>query len=675
MPGKDAYKITRGKSHPLGSNPDSSGVNFAIYSKHASNVELCIIEADGRETRMPLPARTDDIWHGHVEGLKAGQVYGYRIDGPRDPANGHFFDPDRLLLDPYAQEITDDYKSRIAPPLPPLDHARPKISWPDTFIYEAHLRGMTMELPGIPDDIRGTFKAFGHDTVIDHLKKLGVTSVELLPVQAFMTEPHLSKKGLTNYWGYNTAGFFAPHPSYGSREDFRAMAEKLHDAGIEIILDVVYNHTCEGQPDLPSVSFRGIDNASYYRLRPNDKSQYDDYSGCGNTLDTNSPAVCDMITDSLRYWAETMGADGFRFDLALALARDKTGAFNASHPLLEKIAADPVLSKAKLIAEPWDIRGYELGNFPPGWHEWNDKFRDNMRGYWRGDTGAMKHKATRLSGSHPEFGRKGGPPAGINFITAHDGFTLHDLVSYNNKHNEKNGEENRDGHGNNISCNHGIEGKTNDSAVMENRERHKRALLASLLLSQGTPMLLSGDECANSQDGNNNAYCHDNPTGWVNWEGPDLINFIGTLAGLRRDFPILRHQDFMHGFNICSQNVRDIQWHGPDGKEMQPHHWDNPAASCFGMLLNGAAHIKNGTKYSRLYMVFNGHSHPVSFELPQIGDSEKTSWKKIFDTASGNGEPVDVRYLHQTRPERIEARTVNVFVQIPQTMTTGPGHG
>ncbi|MBI4031333.1 MAG: glycogen debranching enzyme GlgX, partial [Proteobacteria bacterium] len=497
--------IQDGNLDALGSTADDGGVNFALYSAHAEKIELCLFDEEGHETaRLPLPGRTGDVWYGYVSGLRPGQVYGYRVHGPHDPANGRFFNSENVLMDPYAREVAPGFKSRVGEILPPLDLCgRPRTSWHDTVIYEAHIRGMTMMMPGIPDDIRGTCTAFADDGVIDHLKKLGVTAVEFLPVQAFADEPHLKEKGLTNYWGYNTASYFALHPRYGSRDDFRKMAEKLHAAGIEVILDVVYNHTAEGGPGGPTMSFRGIDNENYYRLSPHDRSYYADYSGCGNTLDTNKPQVRRLVIDSLRYWVETMGVDGFRFDLAAALGRDGQGDFQRDHPLFKEISADPVLSCVKLIAEPWDCggRGYQLGNFPAGWHEWNDRFRDNTRAFWRGDYGLVARKADRLSGSSLEFGHKSPHPAvSINFITAHDGFTLHDTVSYESKHNEANREDNRDGHGHNLSCNYGAEGETENSSIRALRERQKRNMISSLIFSQGTPMLLAGDEFGNGQN-------------------------------------------------------------------------------------------------------------------------------------------------------------------------------
>lgn len=666
-------EITRGAPANLGAHPDGDGVNFALFSAHAERVELCLFDEMGTETRLALPARTGNVWHGHLRGGKAGQVYGYRVHGPRDPENGHLFDPGNVLLDPYARELTPDMKSRVCKKLPPVGKM-PQRPWQDTVIYESHLRGMTMEFPGIPDDIRGTCKGFAHDDVVAHLKKLGVTAVELMPVQACADEQHLKEKGLTNYWGYNPAGFFALNPRYGSRGDFRAMTKKIHDAGIEVILDVVYNHTCEGKPDMPSLSFRGIDNASYYRPDPHDKGRYDDYSGCGNTLDTTKPPVRKIIVDSLRYWVEEMGVDGFRFDLAMALFRNERGEFDSGHPLFTDIAADPALSKVKLIAEPWDTRGYVLGQFPAGWHEWNDRFRDHARAYWRGDAGMAGHKATRLAGSHPEFGHKGNPAASINFITAHDGFTLQDIVSYNGKRNLANGEGNRDGHNNNISCNHGIDGATSSAAIIARRDRHKRALLASLFLSQGTPMMLSGDECGNGQDGNNNAYCQDNPTGWVNWKDSSLTDFIANLSKLRHDFPVLRHHDFLHGFNRCAHGEADIRWFAPGGDDMKNHHWNDPQTRSVGLLLNGGALGKESAG-ERLFMIFNAHSHTVPFRLPALGGGD-SGWKKIFDTARPDGIPDDGGKVRmQGHIEKIESQTVAVFSQTPRPKSPGDGQG
>ena len=667
-----AGTLTASKSIPQqpGTHVDSGGVGFVLFSANASKVELCLFDEGGAETRLPLPARDGNLWHGYAPGLKTGQLYAYRVHGPDDPASGHLFNPENILIDPYAREITPDFKCRVVGNLPPTPKKdRPNTAWQDTIIYETHLRGMTMEMPGIPDDIRGTCAAFADDRVIKHLTTLGISAVELLPVQSFADEQHLKDKSLSNYWGYNTANYFSLHPRYGTREDFRLMTEKLHKAGIEVILDVVYNHTAEGCPDMPTLSFRGIDNASYYRLNPHDKSRYVDYSGCGNTLDTNQQQVRELIIDSLKYWVETMGVDGFRFDLATALGRGVNGDFQREHPLFKEIAADPVLSKVKLIAEPWDIRGYELGNFPSGWHEWNDRARDNMRSFWRGDSGMVGRKADRLAGSHPEFGHKSASPAvSINFITAHDGFTLHDVVSHSTKNNFANGESNRDGNDNNLSSNHGAEGHTDDPAISALREQQKRNMLASLLLSQGTPMLLAGDEFGNTQNGNNNPYCQDNPTGWLNWhraeteQGKALRAFTAALIDLRKRHPVLRHTEFLNGVNKCEHGVADIHWFAPDGQEMADHHWNDPQAKCFGMLLNNGALGKTDEK-SRLYMVFNAHSTPAQIRLPTLPGGEN-GWDKALDTAN-LAESGKKQALPQGSALAIAGRSIGLFLQSP----------
>ncbi|HEY8189042.1 MAG TPA: glycogen debranching protein GlgX, partial [Micavibrio sp.] len=631
-------------------------------------IELCLFDASGREetARIELPARTGDIWHGHVRGLAPGQIYGYRVYGPHDPAQGHLFDPGRILFDPYAKDVTDSLMARVAAPAVAQTDAKPSTPWPDTIIMETHLRGMTMEFPDLPDDIRGTCAGLCDDRVIDHLKYLGVTALEILPVMAFTSEPHLRKSGLTNYWGYNTLGFFALHPRYGSPADFKAMTRKLHEAGIEIILDVVYNHTAEGSADAPASSFRGIDNASYYRLDPQDKRSCIDYTGCGNTLDTTQPHVRRMIVDSLRYWMEEMGVDGFRFDLAAALGRDKDGIFRRDHPLFAEIANDPVLSHAKLIAEPWDIgpSGYQPGNFPEGWHEWNDRFRDNNRAWWRGDDRLIGGMAEGLAGSHPIFGRKSlSPHVGINFGTAHDGFTLLDAASYNDKHNEMNREGNRDGCNHNLSFNHGAEGPTDDPAILRSRAQATRSIMASLLLSQGTPMLLAGDEVGNSQKGNNNAYCQDNPVGWVNWDGMgdenrDLRAMIHALTALRRENPVLRSREFLHGFNSCALGIPDISWINPNGNDMI---WDDPGARCLGLMLNNGAIPDNGGNQDRLLMVFNANSCNTPFTLPELKGG--LGWRRIMDTQNPAGSaPIPCA---EGSAQNIGPNTVSIFIQTP----------
>jgi glycogen operon protein len=685
--------ITDGNGDRPGAHVDVRGVNFALFSKHATKVELCLFADDGvtEIARLPLPGRTGDMWHGHVPGLKPGQLYGYRVHGPYDPASGHRFNPQKLLLDPYAEEIAGTFthggqhldsdprdnaatalKGRVAAPLPPLPPRRAApVPWRDTVVYEAHLRGLTMEFPGLPDHLRGTAAGMADPAVRRYLKERGVTTIELLPVQAMLDEKHLDDKGLSNYWGYNTVGFFAPAARYlagGRRAEFRDMVRALQDDGFAVILDVVYNHTPEGDHTGPTISFRGIDNASYYMLA-DDRARYENHTGCGNTLNLDNPAARRMVIDSLRFWAEQMGVDGFRLDLAPALARNARG-FDKNSAFFADIARDPVLSKVKWIAEPWDCGpgGYQLGQFPAGWAEWNDKFRDEVRAFWRGDAGMNPKLATRLAGSKPEMGGKGGgAQRSVNAVTFHDGFVLQDVVSYAHKHNHANGEHNRDGNDNNVSANYGHEGPARHLAPL--REQQKRNMLATVMLSQGIPHIVAGDEAGNSQKGNNNAYCQDNPTGWVNWpaqgaDGEKLAAFFTRLAALRREYPVLRHYDYMDGQATCRHGVKDIAWYAPGGREQTQADWDNAWAKCFGMMLNGAA-VRGapGTprNESRLLAIFNAHSAPVDFTLPDLPGAAG-GWRRILDTAA----PDAPGQTHAPgKPCSVAGRSVTVFVQSP----------
>ncbi len=703
------YSITAGTPDRLGAHADARGVNFAIFSTPATKIELCLFDDSGQETRIPLPARTGDIWHGHVEGLKPGQAYGYRVHGPYEPAQGHLCNPHKLLLDPYARDITNDFiwheshygydrtdpakpdttdnaaymmKARVPAPAAPSSANKPHTPWPDTIIYEAHLRGFTKTFPGLPEHLRGTCAGLADESVAAYLKNLGITAIELLPVHAAVPEPALIRRGLTNYWGYNSIGFFAPSPGYlagGRPGEFRAMVDRFHASGIEVILDVVFNHTAEGDHTGPTLSFRGIDNASYYRPAPHDKSRYEDVTGCGNTLNTDHPQVRRLILDSLRYWAEDMGVDGFRFDLAPALGREN-GNYNRESALFQEIRHDPVLSRVKLIAEPWDIGpgGYQLGNLPSGWHEWNDRFRDNLRAWWRGDAGLMGKKADRLAGSRPEFGHKSArPAASINFITAHDGFTLRDLVSYERKHNDANGENNRDGTDHNTSCNYGVEGPSDDPAVENLRQRQTLNMLASLFLSQGTPMLLAGDEFGNTQGGNNNAYCQDNETGWLNWEqigdaGREIQDFVRALIALR-NFPLLRQDSFLNGFNRCAHGIPDILWLGPEGTNLQQADWGDAQRRCIGMMLNeGAAADTAASSGRRLLAIFNAHSHPVDFYLP-APPGGAPEWRRVLDTDQPALRPGgDGKAIAAGSPFRVKARSTAVFIQNPAPSAPAP---
>ena len=590
-----------GRPYPLGATWDGEGVNFALFSEHAEKVELCVFDPSGRrEThRIQMREQTDQVWHCYLPEARPGLIYGYRLYGPYDPARGMRFNHHKLLLDPYAKQVQHltwsdgHFGYRIGHKQADLSLDRrdnaagmmkgvviesafsweadraPKIPWHKSVIYEVHVKGFTMRHPKVPQKLRGTYAGLSTAPVIDHFKKLGVTAVELLPVHCFVDDRHLIEKGLHNYWGYNTIGFFAPEPRYsstGSITEFKTMVKALHSAGIEVILDVVYNHTAEGNQMGPTLSFRGIDNAVYYRLLPSDPRYYMDYTGTGNTLNVRHPRVLQLIMDSLRYWVLEMHVDGFRFDLAATLARelhevDRLGAF------LDIIHQDPVLSQVKLIAEPWDLGegGYQVGKFPVGWAEWNDRYRDTLRSYWKGDGGLIGELAYRVTGSSDLYAQSGRSPyASINFVTAHDGFTLSDLVSYNSKHNEANGENNRDGTDNNRSWNCGVEGPTEDPAINALRARQKRNLLATLFLSQGVPMLLAGDEMGHTQNGNNNAYCQDNELSWIDWDekaqDTDLIEFTSLVIGLRNNHPVFRRRKFFQGRSIKGADVKDIIW-------------------------------------------------------------------------------------------------------------------
>jgi isoamylase len=654
--------IWPGRSYPLGATWNGEGVNFALFSEHAEKVELCLFSADGRRETQCIEVRehTDHVWHCYLPEARPGWLYGYRVHGPYRPEEGHRFNPSKLLLDPYARAIVGGLrwsdamfgytignrredlsldrrdsargmpKCKVTEPAFSWDDDRPpNVPWHDMVIYELHVRGFTMLHPLVPEALRGTYAGLATAPVIDYLKRLGITTVELMPVHTFVDDRYLVERGLRNYWGYNTIGFFAPEARYsasGKVNEFKTMVRALHSAGIEVILDVVYNHTAEGNHMGPTLSFRGIDNKSYYRQADDNPRYYKDYTGCGNTLDMQHPRVLQLIMDSLRYWVTEMHVDGFRFDLAAALARelhavDRLGAF------FDIIRQDPVLNRVKLIAEPWDLGegGYQVGNFPLGWAEWNDRYRDNMRAYWKGDEGLIGEFAARLTGSSDLYGRSGRRPfASINFITAHDGFTLHDLVSYNDKHNEANGEENRDGHNHNVSWNCGVEGPTDDPEIRALRNRQKRNLLATLLLSQGVPMLLAGDEIGNSQSGNNNAYCQDNPIGWIDWslaeENRDLTEFVRRLVALRHRHPAFRRRDFFQGRPLHGSH-KDIVWLKPDGTEMSEQEWQQDFARCLGVLLAGDAADQVDERgrpvVDRNFVVlFNAHHDDIEFTLP-----------------------------------------------------------
>jgi isoamylase len=658
---------TPGRSWPLGASFDGNGVNFAVFSSEAARIDLCLFSDDGRREvgRLSLPERDGDIWHGHVAGLTPGTRYGFRAHGPYQPEQGLRFNPNKLLIDPYARMLDgrlkwsdavmgyrigaakadlsfDTRDSAFAVPKSVV--VDPSFSWDgdapprhapnDALIYEAHVKGLTALNPGVPVGQRGTFLGLSSDAVIEHLLSIGVTAIELLPVHAFMDDRFLVSRGLRNYWGYQTLGFFAPEPRYltqGALWEFQSMVRRFHHAGIEVILDVVYNHTGEGDELGPTLSFRGLDNRAYYRLTGGGRHYVND-SGTGNALNLAHPMVLRMVMDSLRYWVETCHVDGFRFDLATTLGREGHG-FDQGSGFFDAIRQDPVLARVKLIAEPWDVGlgGYQLGNFPHPFREWNDRFRDGIRRYWRGDSGMAPDLASRLLGSADMFDRAGrSATTSVNFVTSHDGFTLEDLVSYSQKRNEANGEDNRDGHSNNYSDNMGVEGATADRVVRAARDRRKRNLLATVFLAQGTPMLLAGDEIGNSQGGNNNAYAQDNAIGWTDWERADLslLAFVRRLAALRRGHPVLRQRRFLHGRVREQDGHRDLIWLKPDGTEPGAGDWQNPGLRTICVLIRGATEGPAGDAGGEaVYAVFNaGDSQTV--RLPAGG-----GWRMMLDTA------------------------------------------
>jgi glycogen operon protein len=670
-----ALRVWRGSPYPLGATWDGSGVNFAIFSEHAGAVDLCLFDPDGRdEQRIRLSEQTDLVWHCYLPDLRPGQRYAYRIHGPYAPGDGHRFNPAKLLIDPYARRLdgevrwddalfgyrigdeSDEPDDRDSAPFVPrgvvVDQAfswggdeRPRTPLESTLIYEVHVKGFTQRNPEVPEELRGTYAGLASAPAVEYLANLGITAVELLPVHQHVDERHLVERGLRNYWGYNTIGFFAPEMRYAATDDpvgeFKMMVHRLHDAGIEVILDVVYNHTGESNHLGPTLSFRGIDNADYYRLDPDDRRHYVDYTGTGNTLDATSPRVLQLIMDSLRYWISDMHVDGFRFDLASALARelhdvDKLGSF------FDIIHQDPVISQVKLIAEPWDVGpgGYQVGNFPVGWAEWNGKYRDTVRRFWKGVGGQAAELAYRLSGSSDLYAGSGRQPhASINFVTAHDGFTLNDLVSYETKHNEANGEDNRDGDDDNSSLNFGVEGETDEEGIIEIRERQKRNLLATLILSQGVPMLLGGDEIGRTQRGNNNGYAQDNEVSWFDWDlkrrDRQLLAFTRSLVHLFRAHPVLRRRRFFQGRQIRGSRIKDLTWFGPDGAEMNDEQWHGPGVRTLAVQYAGDAIDERGPQGERiiddtLLVIFNADERPVAFTLPNHDVAKR--WEVVFDT-------------------------------------------
>lgn len=677
----EKLRILPGKAFPLGATFDGNGVNFAIYSENATAVFLCLFDGKDEKNeieRIPVDEVLHNVWHVYVEGLKPGQLYGYRVDGPYDPSGGYRFNVNKLLIDPYAMAIQGTLRwhdalfgyevghpgedlsfdetdsSPFVPKSVVIDHrfnweddAPPATPYHKTIIYEAHVRGLTMLNPRIPEKLRGTYAAISHPVMIDYYKKLGITAIELMPVHYFLTDRHLEEGLLTNYWGYNTIAYFAPDTRYTHTKqphkvitEFKTMVKELHRAGIEVILDVVYNHTGEGNHMGPTICFRGIDNSAYYRLT-DDRRYYMDYTGTGNTLNSTLPNVLKLIMDSLRYWISEMHVDGFRFDLASTLARElhevnRLGAF------FDIIYQDPVISQVKLIAEPWDVGegGYQVGKFPIGWAEWNGLYRDCVRDYWRAESGMLAELAERFTGSSDLYQSDYRlPTASINFITAHDGFTLHDLVSYNEKHNNANLEENRDGENHNRSWNCGAEGPTDDPEINQLRFRQKRNLLTTLFLSQGVPMLLSGDEMGRTQQGNNNAYCQDNEICWLDWKKRDkaLFEFTCRLIHFRREHPVFSRRNWFRGQPIKGHGVEDIAWFSPDGDEMPDESWQHDRAASLGIYLSGYG-VPSGDKGEKImdnsfYILFNGLPKQVSFRLPP--EPYGNQWLKVIDTATG----------------------------------------
>jgi isoamylase len=701
-------RVWPGQPYPLGAIFDGAGVNFTLFSEHATKVELCLFDgpdAQAESHRIALPENTDQVWHGYLPEVQPGQLYGYRVHGPYEPKQGHRFNPNKVLLDPYAKAIGRDltwddalfgyklgdpaadlsFDDRDSARFAPLgivvdtaytwgDDRAPRTPWHKTLIYELHVKGFTQRMPGVPEKLRGTYAGLATEAAVRHLSDLGVTAVELLPVHHHVDDRFLLDKGLVNYWGYNTLAYFAPDLRYAAADsprdavrEFKMMVRALHAAGIEVILDVVYNHTAEGNQLGSTLSMRGIDNAAYYRLSPKDRRYYMDFTGCGNGLNMQHPRVLQLIMDSLRYWVQETHVDGFRFDLASALARelfevDRLGSF------FDIIHQDPVLSQVKLIAEPWDVGegGYQVGNFPVLWTEWNGKYRDCMRRFWKGDGSTAAEMASRLTGSSDLYawgGRK--PYASINFITCHDGFTLRDLVSYNEKHNEANGEENRDGSNDNNSWNCGVEGPTDDPAINALRERQQRNLLSTLLVSLGVPMITAGDEISHSQKGNNNAYCQDNELTWLDWDltpaKESLLEFTRKLVKLREEQPVLRRRKFLHGRSIRGTNIKDIYWLDPTGREMTDEGWHAGFVRCLGVCLIG---VLTGEVNERgepeigdtLLILFNAHHEPIPFMLPEALEGQQ--WQRLIDTTD---PALDEGLMEVGSKYRLEARSMAIF--------------
>lgn len=676
--------IKEGSPFPRGATYDGKGTNFALFSDNATGVTLCLFSADGKEVeRIDLTECTNGVWYVYIPDIQPGQLYGYRVHGPWDPVQGQRFNSNKLLLDPYARKLSGDIqwddalygyqlspskdadlrmddrdsaafmpKAIVVDPAPLTKSNKPQVKWPKTIIYEAHVKGLTMKHPLIPDDIRGSFAALSDPALIDHMHRIGITSLELLPIHAFAQDRHLIERNLRNYWGYNTLAFFAPETNYlhsGDLEEIATTVDRLHEAGIELILDVVYNHTCEGNHLGPTLSWKGIDNLSYYRSLPGEPRYYDNLTGCGNALNTSHPKVLQMVMDSLRMWTTVYGVDGFRFDLALTLGREDTG-FTARHPFFHTILQDPILSRCKLIAEPWDVGpgGYQLGEFPPGFSEWNGDYRDVTRDFWKGDEGCLAKFAGRFAASSDLFDAQHRRPwSSVNFVTAHDGFTLHDLVSYNEKHNEANGEDNNDGANDNRSWNCGVEGETEDAEINALRLQQKKNFLITLFLSQGVPMLLAGDELHNTQGGNNNTYCQDSEIGWIDWQNPDktLIELVGLLAQIRRENNAISRAEFLTGVN--KHGNADVAWYNVNGQLMTNEQWEDPFNK--SLIVKLMAVDKH---QASILVIFNASHIEIEATIPEC---EIKQWQFLV-SSSGEGKEVKQKDILV-----IPARSIHVY--------------
>ena len=720
---QNSIEIWPGQSYPLGSTYDGAGTNFALFSDIADKVELCLLDKENNETRVELTEVDANIWHAYLPGIQPGQRYGYRVHGPYDPANGHRCDPSKLLVDPYSRAFDGEYdgdpslfsyditdpenpdgrntedslghtmKSVVVNPFFDWgDDKSPKTPYHETVIYEGHVKGLTMTHPDIPENLRGTYAGLAHPVIIDYLQDLGITALELMPIHQFFQDDRLRELGLRNYWGYNTLGFFAPQQDYaaatkpgGAVSEFKGMVRAYHEAGIEIILDVVYNHTAEGNHMGPTIAFRGIDNAAYYRLVDGDPRHYMDYTGTGNSLNVRHPHSLQLIMDSLRYWVTEMHVDGFRFDLASTLARELHDVDRLSS-FFDLVQQDPVVSQVKLIAEPWDVGegGYQVGNFPPLWTEWNGKYRDTVRDFWRGEPATLGEFASRLTGSSDLYSNNNRrPTASINFVTAHDGFTLNDLVSYNEKHNEANGEGGRDGESHNRSWNCGVEGPTDDPEINALRAQQRRNFLTTLLISQGTPMISHGDELGRTQNGNNNVYCQDNEISWLDWskyeENQDLFQFTKRLIELRKEHPVFRRRQFLAGGPLGDESAhRDIAWLATDGKLMDQADWDFYFGKALMVFLNGQEIAEPDSRGAKVeddsfLMFFNASHTDVEFTLPVA--TYGASWKVIIDTTQPRGETEEERILRAGEKVSVAARSTIVAVQNEPPVSGAPKGG